>query len=63
MPLPQRYTYLGDRSTDPALSGAACQAVLREDGKCIRGRNGAMLVELVDGKRMVVLGRRLRKTL
>lgn len=56
------YRYLGDRYTDPALKGVACRAVRRADGKCIRGRNGSMLVALADGRRVVVLGRLLRKT-
>ncbi len=43
------YIYRGDRLTDPALRGARCRAVLRHDGKCIRGR-GTMLV-LFDGER------------
>jgi hypothetical protein len=56
-----QYTYLGDRNTDPALKGAPCNAVRRADGKCIRGRNGSMLVALEDGRQMVVIGRLLRK--
>jgi hypothetical protein len=55
------YIYLGDRNTDPALKGARCKAVRRADGKCIRGKNGSMLVELEEGRRMVVIGRLLRK--
>ena len=55
------YTYLGDRLTAPALKGARLHAVRNTDGKCIRGRNGSMLVETDDGRRVVVLGRRLRK--
>ena len=61
MQMPQHYTYLGDRATCPSRAGAPCQAVLRPDGKCIRGRNGAMLVEFEDGEKVVLLGRRLRK--
>lgn len=57
----KRYTYLGDRMTDPALKGATCSAVLREDGKCIRGRNGNMLVRFDNGLEHVVIGRLLRK--
>lgn len=55
------YRYLGDRLTDPALRDALCAAVLRADGKCIRGR-GAMLVQFFgeDAPR-VVLARRLRR--
>ncbi|QHV94016.1 hypothetical protein [Spirosoma endbachense] len=57
----KRYTYLGDRMTDPALKGQACAAVLREDGKCIRGRNGSMLVRFDSGREAIVIGRLLRK--
>lgn len=55
------YTYRGDRLTDPRYKGAHCKAVRREDGKCIRGRNGSMLVQFEDGTRAVVIGRLLRK--
>ncbi|RYY98748.1 MAG: hypothetical protein EOO11_07130 [Chitinophagaceae bacterium] len=55
------YTYLGDRHTDPALKGISCTAVRRADGKCIRGRNGSMLVQLADGRMQVLPGRLLRK--
>jgi hypothetical protein len=55
------YNYLGDKGTDLVLKGARCYAVLREDGKCIRGKNGSMLVQLQDGKKMVVIARLLRK--
>jgi hypothetical protein len=57
----RRYRYLGDRMTDLALRGALCAAVLRADGKCIRGR-GSMLVRF-DGQThpRVVLARLLRK--
>jgi hypothetical protein len=54
------YTYNGDRFTDPAIKGATCEAVIRPDGKCIRGRNGSMLVSF-NGKKTVVIGRQLRK--
>ena len=57
----KRYTYLGDRITDPALKGQLCTAVLRDDGKCIRGKNGSMLVEFDSGRTAVVIGRLLRK--
>ena len=60
---PTRYRYLGDRlgrlSGSP-LAGQLCQAVLDARGKCIRGRNGSMLVEFATG-RAVVLGRHLRR--
>lgn len=55
------YRYLGDRLTDATLKGALCEAVRRTDGKCIRGRNGNMLVRFEDGRLAVVLGRLLRK--
>ncbi len=57
----QHYIYLGDRMTDPQLKGSRCQAVERTDGKCIRGRNGNMLVEFDTGRVAVVIGRLLRK--
>lgn len=54
------YKYLGDRLTRPDLKGAHCRAVRRADGKCIRGKNGSMLVEFESGK-AVIIGRLLRK--
>lgn len=57
------YVYLGDRLTDPQLAGLPVEAVRRADGKCVRGRNGSMLVEDASGIRFVVLGRLLRKAL
>lgn len=55
------YRYLGDKFTDPALKGKGCDAVRRQDGKCIRGKNGSMLVRFEDGIISVVIGRLLRK--
>ena len=55
------YRYLGDRNTEPKLKGGKCTAVRRADGKCIRGKNGSMLVQFEDGRKMVVVGRLLRK--
>lgn len=55
------YIYLGDRHTDPALKKQPCNAVRREDGKCIRGKNSNMLVQFQDGTKHVVVGRLLRK--
>ena len=55
------YIYLGDRSTDPLLKKQLCKAIRRVNGKCIRGKNGAMMVEM-EGKKIVVVGRLLRKT-
>lgn len=54
------YRYVGDRWTRPELRGARCEAVRRPDGKCIRGKNGSMLV-LFDTGAHVVIGRLLRK--
>lgn len=51
------YIYLGDRLTRPELRRMPCRAVRRSDGKCIRGRNGNMLVEFGDVGKCVVLGR------
>lgn len=58
----QLYTYRGDRLTSTCLKGVLCTAVRDERGKCIRGRNGNMLVRFVNsGEVAVVLGRQLRK--
>jgi hypothetical protein len=54
------YKYLGDRFTDPKLRGKKCRAIKTIDGKCIRGRNGNMLVSF-DGTPVVVIARLLRK--
>lgn len=54
------YKYLGDRFTDEKLRGQECTAVRRPDGKCIRGKNGSMLVSF-SGKKVNVIGRLLRK--
>lgn len=54
------YIYLGDKFTSPELKGKSCEAVRREDGKCIRGKNGNMLVSF-EGVKTVVIGRLLRK--
>ncbi len=55
-----RYLYLGDRLTAPRLRGQACEAVRNSRGKCIRGRNGNMLVRF-GGERVNVVARLLRK--
>lgn len=56
----EEYKYLGDRFTDEKYRGQICNAVRRPDGKCIRGKNGSMLVEF-EGVKVVVIGRLLRK--
>lgn len=55
------YRYLGDRLTDPLLKGKQCDAIMRADGKCIRSKNGSMLVKFESGKSAIVIGRLLRK--
>jgi len=55
------YYYLGDKQTAPELRKAKCNAVRRENGKCIRGKNGSMLVSFENGKKHVIIGRLLRK--
>ena len=55
------YIYFGDRLTRSELKRKPCRAVRRSNGKCIRGRNGNMLVEFDDVGKCVVLGRLLRK--
>jgi hypothetical protein len=59
--MPQQYIYKGDKLTADFWKGKACTAVLNEIGKCIRGRNGSMLVEFDDGTKSVIIGRLLRK--
>lgn len=54
-----QYIYLGDRYTDPALKKQPCEAI-KKNGKCIRGRNGNMLVSF-SCKPVVVIARLLRK--
>ena len=54
------YRYLGDRLTDPKYKGQQCEAVRNVNGKCIRGRNGSMLVSF-SGTTVVVIARLLRK--
>lgn len=53
------YIYLGDRFTAPELKHKPCSAVW-QNGKCIRGRNGSMLVAF-EGRPVVVIARLLRK--
>jgi hypothetical protein len=57
----RRYIYKGDRLSDIELKGTLCSAVLRPDGKTIRGPNGLMLVRFDSGREAVVIGRLLRK--
>lgn len=65
------YRYRGDKFTDPTLKGVHCWAVkvparpdqVDQRDRCVRGRNGNMLVQLSDGTRHVVVARLLRKQL
>jgi hypothetical protein len=55
------YTYRGSLGTDERYKGQRCEAIRRpRDGKCIRGRNGNMLVRFGDTP-VVVDARQLRK--
>jgi len=54
------YRYLGDRYTDARLKGKRCRAIRTLDSRCIRGKNGSMLVSF-DGEPVVVIARLLRK--
>lgn len=55
------YRYLGDRQTDPGWKNALCSALRNHQGKCIRGRNGNMLVRFENGTPAVIMARLLRK--
>jgi hypothetical protein len=54
------YLYRGDRYTDDKYKMQPCLPVLSNTGKCIRGRNGNMLVSFASGT-VVVLARQLRR--
>ena len=56
----KNYVYQGDKLTGKQYKGMHCMAILRPDGKCIRGKNGNMLVSF-NGTKVVVLARQLRK--
>jgi hypothetical protein len=60
-----QYVYRGDRWTEDHWRGRQCWSVRRADGKCIRGKNGNMLVRFLIGQigyvDVVVVGRQLRK--
>lgn len=57
----RRYIYLGDKLAKMGqYVGRQCTAALRQDGKCIRGKNSNMLVYF-DCEPVVVLARMLRK--
>ncbi len=54
------YLYRGDRYTDSCYKLQPCSPVLSNAAKCIRGKNGNMLVNFVSG-RVVILARQLRR--
>jgi hypothetical protein len=54
------YIYRGDRLTDVKYKMQPCQPVLTSTGKCIRGKNGNMLVSFQSGT-VVILARQLRR--
>jgi len=56
----KRYVYRGDKLTCKQYKNKHCIAIVRTDGKCVRGRNGNMLVSF-NGTKVVVLARQLRK--
>jgi len=54
------YLYRGDRYTDDKYKLQPCSPVLSNTEKCIRGRNGNMLVSFQSGS-CIVLARQLRR--
>lgn len=56
----ETHIFLGDRHTTLELKNKACNTVKKLNGKCYRGRNANMLID-IDGVKYVVPGRRLRK--
>lgn len=54
------YLYRGDRYTDDKYKLQPCSPVLSNEGKCIRGKNGNMLVSFQSGS-CNVLARQLRR--
>jgi hypothetical protein len=54
------YIYRGDRYTDVQYKMQPCLPVLTSTGKCIRGKNGNMLVSFQSGT-VVILARQLRR--
>jgi hypothetical protein len=55
------YIYHGDMFTDHKYKKQPCKAVRNDAGKCIRGKNSNMLVEFVNGDRVVIMAKTLRK--
>lgn len=56
-----RYTFLGDKLSDPALTGMQCDPVRRPDDRCIVSTKMATALVVDEfGRRFVVPRRRLR---
>lgn len=56
-----RYTYVGDKLTDPTLYGLQCDPIRRADGKCIVSvKMATAMVVDASGRKYVVLRRKLR---
>lgn len=57
----REYIYIGDRFSSSEFKNQKCIAVInKKNDKCIRGKNGNMLVSF-DGKAVIVIARLLRK--
>ncbi|WP_282782364.1 hypothetical protein [Phaeodactylibacter xiamenensis] len=57
----KQYVYRGDRLAKLSpYAGRTCRGVLQPNGKCIRGKNGNMLVDF-DGTKVVRQLRKLNK--
>lgn len=54
------YIYRGDRLTDNKYKLQPCKPMFGKNGKCVRGKNGNMLV-IFDTGYCVVLARQLRR--
>lgn len=54
------YLYRGDRYTDDKYKLQPCSPVLSNEEKCIRAKNGNMLVSFQSGT-VVILARQLRR--
>lgn len=54
------YLYRGDRYTDNKYKLQPCSPVLSNTGKCVRGKNGNMLVSF-QSESCIVLARQLRR--
>lgn len=56
-----RYTYIGDKLTEPSMVNLQCNPVYRPDGKCIISQKMATALVIDEqGNKHVVLRRKLR---